>query len=509
MGNNSLSFYDFSGGINTHCTKVLLGNGSKKLFWDDSFNVELYKDQGVKRMAGNKVIFQNAQTSAIIALGQYPADSENFVFAQADGKIYHYNNNQNNAELIWDYGKKLKQGQFCQYLDGIVFVTDCAQGIYYNIGASEKVKSLNAKTKSGEELYANCVCTYASRLWLGCGSTVYFSALGRFDDWESEKDAGYISNFHSSVSKITAIAPYCGALAIYKADEVFLLNGNSSEDFAIVKFADKGTKSPKGAWSCNNKQYFINQDGVFTLSQTGELAQIMMSGNLAQNIKEEFNSCDKTRMDEAIVIPYEKNNQIWFYLPKNDSEFFDEILIYDFRHNCWTKRVQNQKITSATCVFGEIISGNFEGKILQENIGDSFEDEKIEFRFSTPFFHLGKPSERKIVEDFSILIDDVGENRFKFSTTKDYIKDIRTDIERVKISQRNALTWASGDERLDQYSVWGDENSHIIWPKSFECPIDLQIFDSNLSVALHFEGENLGDDFKLIGIEFKELLNDF
>ena len=54
MSDKKLAFYDFSGGIKTNATQVMLGYGAKKLYWDDSYNVELYKNQGVERMMGNQ-----------------------------------------------------------------------------------------------------------------------------------------------------------------------------------------------------------------------------------------------------------------------------------------------------------------------------------------------------------------------------------------------------------------------------------------------------------------------
>ena len=508
MSDRKLAFYDFSGGINTNSTKVILGNNSSKLCWDESFNVELYKNHGVHRMQGNKTFLQIEENSGIISMCEYPKSTQGFIFAQSDGKIKHYDNITKQIILVKDYGENIKRVIFIPYLDGIAIICDKFESFYYNVNLSENLQPLNAKTQSGEELYPQCGCIFAGRLWLSNNSTVYFSALGRFNDWESENDAGYIANFHSSTTNITAMQPYNGALAIYKTDGVYLLNGNSPSDFSIIKFADKGTQSANGVCTCNNKQYFFNADGLFSLSQVGELSQIMMSGDIANNIKQEFKDCDRTRIDKAFCVPYEKNNQIWFYIPKNGNEFFNNILIYDFLNKCWTKRVQPQEILCATNVNGEILSGCNNGKILLENTDSTFDGQKIDFKFSTPFLHLGKPSEKKIVENFSLLIEDNGENRFKFSTTKDFIKEKVNNIEYINVAQDGTLIWAKEEEITTDENCWNCEECNTAWTKIFECPIDIQIFDSNISLAIHIESEFEGDDFKLVGIEFKELLDD-
>lgn len=511
MSDNKLAFYDFSGGINTNATKVMLGYGAKKLNWDDSYNVELFKNQGVERMQGNQTLLDVdvEDNCAIIGICEYPKGTDGFVYARSDGKIKHYSNITKTSSLIFDYEKQITSADFSTYLDGIVFFASECEGYYYNVSLSEeKVKPLNAKNTKGEPLIPETISTFAGRLWIGAGSTLYYSALGRYDDWESENDAGYIANFHSSVTKISALALYCGNLAIFKPDGVYLLSGTSPDNFAVVKFADKGVMSPKAVCTCNNKQYFFNSDGLFALSQVGELSQIMMSGNIASAVESSFKECDKSRISEAFCVPYEKKNQIWFYLPYPGNQYFQTIMIYDFANDCWTKRVEEQNITCAACVYFEVISGCFEGRILMENIGSTFDGLPIKFSFSTPFFHLGKPSERKIIEDFALLLDETGENRFKFSVSKDFVKEIRTDHEYIRSTEKGALIWASLEEPKTSYNCF-ETSYNPSWARSYQSTVGVQIFDSNLSVALHIEGEESGDGFKLVGIEFKELLNDF
>ena len=510
MSDNKLAFYDFSGGINTNSTKVMLGYGAKKLNWDDSYNVELYKNQGVERMMGNQTYLDEdmEDNCAIIGLCEYPKASNSFVYARSDGKIKYYNYINKSTSVIHDYEKTIKSASFTLFLDGIVFFASDSEGYYYNSNLSTSLNSLNAKDSKGNNIKPDAICSYAGRLWIGSNATLYYSALGRFDDWESENDAGYISNFHSSVTKISALALYFGNLAIFKSDGVYLLSGSSNDNFAIIKFADKGTESSKAVCTCNNKQYFFNSDGLFALSQVGELSQIMMSGNIASCVEDAFKNTDKNRMSEAFCVPYEKKNQLWFYLPYPDSQYFSTIWIYDFANDCWTKRIETQNITCASCINFEIYSGCKEGKILIENIDTTFDGEPIKFRFSTPFFHLGNPSERKIIEDFALLLDETGENSFQFSVSKDFIKELKTDHEYIKTVQIGALIWASETEPKDKYNCF--ENSYEpFWANSYQNSISLQIFDSNLSVAINIEGEEEGDGFKLVGIEFKELLNDF
>ena len=123
MSDNKLAFYDFSGGINTSSTKIMLGYGAKKLHWDDSYNVELYKNQGVERMLGNKTYFDEdiSDLCSIVGICEYPKNTEGFVYARSDGKIKHLSHITRTASVIYDYKKEINEVNFTQFLDGVVF----------------------------------------------------------------------------------------------------------------------------------------------------------------------------------------------------------------------------------------------------------------------------------------------------------------------------------------------------------------------------------------------------
>ena len=107
MSDSKLAFYDFAGGINTSSTDVMLGYGAKKLNWDDSYNVQLYKNQGVERMLGNQIYIDSdtADNSAIIGLCEYPKATDGFLYARAGGKIKYVDYVTKTTSAIHDYDK--------------------------------------------------------------------------------------------------------------------------------------------------------------------------------------------------------------------------------------------------------------------------------------------------------------------------------------------------------------------------------------------------------------------
>ena len=59
-------------------------------------------------------------------------------------------------------------------------------------------------------------------------------ALGTYDNFELENDAGYINDFHTDTNNIIGMQNYKEYLAIYKKDKVYLLSGSNPSDFAVT-----------------------------------------------------------------------------------------------------------------------------------------------------------------------------------------------------------------------------------------------------------------------------------
>jgi len=503
-------YYNLSGGINTNKTKIGLGQDTKRLFWADSKNIEIFKNQGIARQMGNKLLIK--EEGKILALHEYPKNSANIVFALLKEdccEIYYYDSKTYQKTLIKTYPAGISRISFCEFLSGLLIAPDNQGAVYYNVNSHNALQDLNLKDADGNIISSDVICIFAGRVFCAKGSTVYFSALGTFDNWEEENDAGYISKFHSSTSEIIAMVNYQGNLAIYKSDSVFLLSGSDPSNFMITKFANKGALSPKSVVTVDNRQFFVTENGVFCLEQAGILSQIMMSGEISQNIKEFFAQINYAKNLETFVLPYESKNQIWFFLAFKNNEFLNQIWIYDFVCDAWFKRVIPYQITSGATVSGQIYTGSNEGEIFVENVGNNFASKPIEFSFSSPFFNFGAPSKRKIIEDFNLIFDETVDNRFKFSVSKDYLQSAKDEVEFVNLLDPNCLMWADDNTSDDFNSVWAnDDEFSFTWATSSEEAYKTDIFDANLAIQLHFEGQNLGDDLRILGFEFGEIMID-
>lgn len=270
-----VEYYDLSGGINQALTKTELGLDTKKIFWSDAENVEILQNRGVVKQKGNSLFLEmDEEITGMAEINSY--DVSKLVITTVSGKIYIYDENHLTKTQV-DKTLTGKKPVFLNFLTGILIMTESDGLFYIKNNLTYDVVDCGLKDLEGEVLTGGTMAVYKGRIWIAKDATVYYSALGTYDDFETENDAGYINEFYTDTGSITALKPYKDYLAIYKNNSVYLLTGTSPDDFAIILFASKGAVGANSIVNVENKQYFLS-NGIFALEQVGELNQIQLGG---------------------------------------------------------------------------------------------------------------------------------------------------------------------------------------------------------------------------------------
>ena len=498
------SYYNLSGGINQALTKTDLGLDTKKLFWTDSENIEILQNRGIVRQNGNTLFLDvNEEVTGMNEFCAY--EKHKLVITTISGKIYVYDESTLKKILI---NKTLqgKRPKFLNFLNGILVMTE-SDGLFY-IKNNENYDVINCglKTLKGDILVDGTMAVYKGRVWVSKDSTIYYSALGKYNDFETEADAGYINEFHTDTGSITALMPYKDYLAIYKKDKVYLLTGSNPDDFAIVPFADKGAVGDKCVINVDNKQYFLS-NGIFALEQVGELNQIQLGNEVSLRIKNEFSNLGDLR--GTLSLNYSAKNQIWYFLPYASDKYFHTIWINDYVNQSWYKRKLPQDIVTA-CVYNDkIYTADKFGKIYKEDFGTSFDGEPIKFMWKTPFLAITTPHHRKMIDEFYFLLDTEYDNNFDFSVYKDYDSEYSDDVEKIYSIHQDMLIWAD-DETDDNYPChWTKDDENVpIWSVSRDTMEKAEISEANYSIQLCVKGDQLTQSCAIIGLQFREIYND-
>ena len=501
-------FYDLSGGINFALTKTELGIDTKKMYWSDSKNVEIYKNRGIVKQAGNSLLCSVPDNDAITGLHEmFYRDDVKLVITTISGKVYVYNP-QNGAMTKLNKTLKGKKPRFASFLNGVLVITESDGLFYIKNDSSFSVVECNLKNASGITVTGDVLTVYKSRVWVASQSTIYYSALGSYTDFTTKNDAGYISDFHTDTAEITALKSYKDYLAIYKKNMVYLLTGTSPEDFAIVPFADRGTVAPGCVVNVDNKQYFLSS-GIYALEQVGELNQIQLGSEISLKIKPEFDNLNTSKLSEAVCVHYENKNQMWFFLPYIAEDYYKTIWINDYVNKAWYKRVVPQNVTTAALFDNYVVTADNTGKIYREAYGSTFNGVPIDFMWKSPFLSIGSPHHKKVIDEFYFILDDAYDNNFNFSVYKDYDSQLGDDPEKIYSVHYDQLIWAD-DETSDNLPChWAEDDADIpVWPANKDVLEKAEISESNYAVQLCVEGSEQTENVAIIGLQFREIYND-
>ena len=499
-----VSYYNLAGGINQALTKTELGLDTKKIYWTDSENVEIFQNRGVIRQNGNTLFSTvDEKITGLAELSAY--DKNKLVVTTVSGKIYIYDAFSSNKVLVNKTLSGVKP-VFQSFLNGILVMSESDGLFYIKNNEQYDIVDCNLKDLSDDILTGAVLAVYKGRVWAAKDATIYYSALGTYDDFTSENDAGYINEFHTDTGSITALKPYKDYLAIYKKDSVYLLTGTSPDDFAITLFANKGAVASKSIVNVENKQYFLS-NGIFALEQVGELNQIQLGSEISLKIKEEFSSFGK--LEDTICLHYEAKNQMWFFIPYADDDFYHTVWINDYVNKAWYKRIIPQNIVTA-CMYGDnVYTADEDGNIYKEDSGTTFNGQVIKFMWKSPFLAISNAHHRKMIDEFYFLLDTENDNNFNFSVYKDYDSELSDDPEKIYSVHPQHLIWAD-DTTPDNYPChWSeDDEEYPVWPINKDTMEKAEISESNYSVQLCVSGDSIGQSCAIIGLQFREIYND-
>lgn len=504
----SVSYYNLSGGINQSRTKTELGLNTKKLFWTDAQNIEIYKNRGLIRQKGNSLFLELPENEKITGLAQMGSETfSKLVITTISGQIFVYDKSKLNLTKL-DKTLSGTKPRFEKFLNGLLLMSE-SDGLHFiKNNETFDIVDCNLTDNENNPITNGQIAVFAGRVWVGINSTVYYSALGTYNDFQAENDAGYISDFHTNTDNITALKPYKNYLAIYKKQAVYLLSGTTQDNFAITPFCNIGANSASSVLNVANRQYFVNS-AIYALEETGELNQIHLGEQISENIKDEFIKFDSNRLDEIFALYYENKNQIWYYFPYQANEFFKTIWINDCTNKAWYKRVLPQDVTIATIFDNEIYFGTNSGKIYKENVGETFNGKIIEFIWKSPFLSIINPHHKKIIDEFYFVIDDEKDNKFKFSVYKDFVGEVCEDCEEIYSIQPDYLIWYKEDSVDRISSFWPSEEENApLWSINRETLEKAEISGSNYSIQLCIEGYDKNSNCAIIGLEFREIYND-
>ena len=258
----------------------------------------------------------------------------------------------------------------------------------------------------------------------------------------------------------------------------------------------------------HNKQYFLS-NGIYALEQVGELNQIRLGSEISKAITPEFEKFDNERLKNTLSVHYQNKHQVWYLFPYDSQQYYKTIWINDYVNKIWYKRVVPHNLTTISVFNNKILSADSVGRVFQEDFGNTFNGEAIEFLWKSPFLSLSDVHHRKMIDEFYFILDDEYDNKFNFSVYKDYDGNCADDRELIYSRNLRQLIWANDDETDSNINSWAQDDSDVpIWSVNSDVLEKAEICGSCFSVQLCVEGHALDDNCAIIGLQFREIYND-
>ncbi len=479
-----LNFFNNTGGLNNFSSMASLNQSENNTDWFDAQNVEGHKSGGLIKMKGNKNILHTTLPEGTQILGIWDYTKQGFhypIIITSEGKLYRINFETGILSEKYSGLNKMAKCAFVNFNNGVIITNGIDPPLFYEEYYGASFLQDNAPVGIAMEVYK-------ARIFIASGSGLFYSALGNPNDWSSPNDAGAIINFHNDSSPITGLKNYGEFLAIYKKNGIYVLSGSAPSDFVIKPVADKGSVSPWAIGTVNNNQYFFNGESITTLN-FNSLGQITIADDISIKIKNIFPELNSQKFSEVICIPYQGKNQIWYYFASKTSEALNVCYIYDYFHKSWFKRV-GLPINCGTVINEKIFTGTPDGKILLEDVEDSFDGKAIKAWWFSPWFTFGTPDALKEIISFNVWLYQNQKYPFDVIYSMNYSKTDRI-FKTIEVINEDELVWNT--------SLWEINN----WTSDKAVRKKIPILGSCESLQIGFQNLEANQHFSVLGYSFE------
>ncbi len=488
---------------------------SKKITASDLQNVELY-DTGINSGVGIRTAKGNSLICNLVPAGEKVVNifqsiqkSKVHFFihteSKTEGKIYLFIPDSNILKLKVDSLSLTGKSASTDFAQGWsdLFVFSNGEDLltielekYNEKGELDEIKKMSLTDRDGRTIKGLGVLNFNGRLWVFNDNVLWYSVQQNIYDFSTANasiitSAGYIE----FVKKITAITVYVSSIAVFHQDSSCLVNYDSLGNFSVSDECPGGCASYNAFVFHGTELYFYDdtKKGIFSFNQS-VLGNKTLGKNIAIDLQEELCNISSNFSEiRMISVVLSDRNEFWFLLPTNDTEY-STILIYDYKHQEWVKRVC-PKITCCQVINNTLYSGDKNGKIYQEYIGVDFHGVFVKSFYKTSPLNFGIDNMLKILFiPPKIGLDLSYTNNFYVEYIKNYDslkRPKRRNI--IAKSMKNALYWDIG--YYDKF-FYAPENANSYYK------LPSEIFRT---LEFHFYTKNEGQDFCIRNLEFTHI----
>ena len=423
----------------------------------DCKNVELFNTGinggvGIRTVKGNQSLFDELPSGEnIVNIFSSSQDSNEYCFIHTETdeneKIYLYNSGSLTLKYTLTKNLGLSSGaDFNENYNDLFIFSNKTQFLKLDMSESTDTSLLSLTDIDDNPITGLGLKVFDSRLWIFNKNKLWYSYKGFCTDFNTNEASNVLSAGIIEFSKdITAIYPYLGGLAVFHKDSSCIITVDSEGNFSVTDESPGGCASYDSLVFHGTDLFFYDntKKGVFSFQQIVN-GDKTLGDNVALDVQEELLNIDPLKINKikALSVVLSDRNEVWFLIPQR-NETDSTILIYDYIHREWVKRVE-PTISCFNIVNNKLYSGG--EKLYEEYVNSTFDGEKIKAYFYATPINLGIDNTLKILYfPPRITLDTSVYNDFfiKYIKNYDYLK--RAKIKRVTTKTlKNVLYYDSG-----------------------------------------------------------------
>lgn len=344
---------------------------------------------------------------------------------------------------------------------------------------------------------------FKGRLWIGSGSTIYYSQLGQYNKWDIKYGAGGFGDFYNDTSNVKSLGLFGDYMMIHKEYYTYKLSGgNDPESWSLQPYSNITCESQQ-SWIVSNNKYFVysaSNMGIYPLTQYTIFSNSYAGSEISEKIRNIFQQLREQDLDNIFVVSHPRKRWVMFYMPFYGYLGSSKAVILDLQTNSWLLRAVPQEVSVAFRFDNNIYIGTANGKVLREFSGRTFDGEFLDAYWKSPWFALGDDSYFKTFDEFNIQISEEENNTFRLRGYRDGESNFTERIVTNNLPDVFALVWDSIQTDPENTTSWDDYD----WVKSkqlnFRFPMELN-YSNTYQVELRTSELNQG--FSCFGFSFR------
>ena len=265
------------------------------------------------------------------------------------------------------------------------------------------------------------------------GHNIFFTAPATIDDFNVANGAGSIN----VANDITGMIVFREQLIIFTTDTIKRLVGNTASDFALEPITDKiGCINSDTIQEFGGDIIYLSPDGVRLLGATdriGDFALDVASDNIVNDAKDFIAQTDKFC---SVLIRNKSQYRIFAYLPTLDKTRSRGLIATKFIAQggegvSWstTRGIKANVADSTYSGSAEVIMfANDDGFCYEMDSGNSFDNEKIEAIYESPYMPITDSQLRKTLYKLTLYAEPTGQMNLDVNFNLDFDSSNNTSV---------------------------------------------------------------------------------